>query len=262
MEFLWSLLVSVSQIRMKHLLTQGTEQGSSMSSSFNRSNNSLASNAAGQLTTNLDNLLRMVTISCCLTFVDAVFLSTRHHGNQSSLMLLAICSDIVCALSNQREELLLIDTGIWQAIVLLCSTFLDSEVVHWMSSYYHDLLQVRYCENECDCRRSLQLAHFGEVDFNPSSCMGTCDNCARMEAYIEEDVSETAKQLVTLYSSPACNSKIHLHCFQEYCLCPVSGMNTTNCWKSDTAAMGFSKGCVAMCIACPCSTPSHICPCS
>jgi hypothetical protein len=115
---------------MKHLLTQGTEQGSSMSSSFNRSNNSLASNAAGQLTTNLDNLLRMVTISCCLTFVDAVFLSTRHHGNQSSLMLLAICSDIVCALSNQREELLLIDTGIWQAIVLLCSTFLDSEVVH------------------------------------------------------------------------------------------------------------------------------------
>jgi hypothetical protein len=28
-----------------------------------------------------------------------------------------------------------------------------------------------------------------------------------MEAYIEEDVSETAKQLVTFYSSPACNSK-------------------------------------------------------
>ncbi len=129
-------------------------------------------------------------------------------------------------------------------------------------NYYHDLLQVRYCENECDCRRSLQLAHFGEVDFNPSSCMGTCDNCARMEAYIEEDVSETAKQLVTFYSSPACNSKIHLHCFQEYCLCPVSGKNTTNCWKSDTAAMGFPKGCVAMCIACSCSTPSHVCPCS
>lgn len=57
-------------------------------------------------------------------------------------------------------------------------------------------VQVGYCENEVDCRRSLQLAHFGELNFNASSCKGTCDNCARSVSVVEEDVSEVAKQIV------------------------------------------------------------------
>lgn len=59
---------------------------------------------------------------------------------------------------------------------------------------------IGYCQNDIDCRRSLQLAHFGEMDFDVSSCKGTCDNCARMgnSGSVEEDVSETARQLVQL----------------------------------------------------------------
>jgi bloom syndrome protein len=60
-------------------------------------------------------------------------------------------------------------------------------------------MQVGYCENEVDCRRSLQLAHFGEMDFDTSSCKGTCDNCQRMQSQSckEEDMSEIARQLVS-----------------------------------------------------------------
>ena len=46
-----------------------------------------------------------------------------------------------------------------------------------------------------DCRRSLQLAHFGEK-FDGSICKGTCDNCSKATVAVEEDVSGTAKQLV------------------------------------------------------------------
>ncbi|KAL3689189.1 hypothetical protein R1sor_015498 [Riccia sorocarpa] len=60
------------------------------------------------------------------------------------------------------------------------------------------LRMVGYCENEVDCRRSLQLAHFGELTFNASNCKGTCDNCARSLSVVEEDVTEVAKQIVEL----------------------------------------------------------------
>ncbi|TKY71366.1 ATP-dependent DNA helicase Q 4A [Spatholobus suberectus] len=56
---------------------------------------------------------------------------------------------------------------------------------------------VSYCENDVDCRRLLQLAHFGEK-FNSSTCQKTCDNCLKITSFIEKDVTEIAKQLVEL----------------------------------------------------------------
>jgi hypothetical protein len=55
MWFLWL------QVRLKHMLTQGVAEQSSMGSSF-RSYNAPTSNASNQLTLNLDNLKRMVQI--------------------------------------------------------------------------------------------------------------------------------------------------------------------------------------------------------
>lgn len=62
------------------------------------------------------------------------------------------------------------------------------------------LMQIGYCQNDIDCRRALQLAHFGEMQFDVSSCKGTCDNCANMKNFgsVEEDVNETARQLVSI----------------------------------------------------------------
>lgn len=59
------------------------------------------------------------------------------------------------------------------------------------------LRMVAYCENDVDCRRSLQLAHFGET-FEASSCKGTCDNCSSGLECIERDVTIDARQLVEL----------------------------------------------------------------
>ncbi|GAB2229187.1 hypothetical protein Droror1_Dr00023323 [Drosera rotundifolia] len=56
---------------------------------------------------------------------------------------------------------------------------------------------VSYCENEVDCRRFLQLVHFGEK-FDATSCEKTCDNCARLKTSVEKDVTEIAKLLVEL----------------------------------------------------------------
>lgn len=59
------------------------------------------------------------------------------------------------------------------------------------------LRMVSYCENDVDCRRLLQLAHFGEK-FDSSTCQKTCDNCLKITSSIEKDVTEIAKQLVEL----------------------------------------------------------------
>lgn len=58
-----------------------------------------------------------------------------------------------------------------------------------------ELCQVSYCENDVDCRRLIQLAHFGEK-FDSSTCQKTCDNCLKVTSFIEKDVTEIAKQLV------------------------------------------------------------------
>eukprot|EP00850_Spirogloea_muscicola_P008178 SM000043S15806 [mRNA] locus=s43:268585:276889:- [translate_table: standard] len=59
------------------------------------------------------------------------------------------------------------------------------------------LRMVSYCENEVDCRRSLQLVYFGEK-FDPASCRRTCDNCSKDLKYVVHDVSDAALQLVKL----------------------------------------------------------------
>jgi bloom syndrome protein len=52
---------------------------------------------------------------------------------------------------------------------------------------------ISYCENVADCRRTLLLAHFGELHFDRHLCAGTCDNCASGSVFEEQDVSEAAK---------------------------------------------------------------------
>ncbi|XP_040379717.1 ATP-dependent DNA helicase Q-like 4A [Oryza brachyantha] len=59
------------------------------------------------------------------------------------------------------------------------------------------LRMVSYCENDVDCRRLLQLIHFGEM-FDPSHCAKTCDNCLKELRWIEKDVTNIARQLVDL----------------------------------------------------------------
>lgn len=72
------------------------------------------------------------------------------------------------------------------------------------------LRMVSYCENDVDCRRLLQLIHFGEK-FDPVNCRKTCDNCAMTKSLVEKDVTETAKHLVELVKSTGQNfSSSHL----------------------------------------------------
>lgn len=59
------------------------------------------------------------------------------------------------------------------------------------------LRMVSYCENDVDCRRLLQLIHFGEK-FDSLNCQKTCDNCSKNQSYIDKDVTEIARQLVEL----------------------------------------------------------------
>ncbi|XP_038877365.1 ATP-dependent DNA helicase Q-like 4A isoform X2 [Benincasa hispida] len=62
------------------------------------------------------------------------------------------------------------------------------------------LRMVSYCENDVDCRRFLQLVHFGEK-FDPANCKKTCDNCLKSTNLTEKDVTDIAKQLVDLVRS-------------------------------------------------------------
>lgn len=66
------------------------------------------------------------------------------------------------------------------------------------------LRMVGYCENDVDCRRLLQLIHFGEK-FDPANCRRTCDNCSKLLNFIEKDVTEIAKQLVDLVKATGQN---------------------------------------------------------
>ncbi|KAK8259160.1 hypothetical protein V6Z12_D13G037900 [Gossypium hirsutum] len=59
------------------------------------------------------------------------------------------------------------------------------------------LRMVSYCENDVDCRRLLQLLHFGEK-FDSTHCQKTCDNCCKTRSSVDKDVTNIAKQLVEL----------------------------------------------------------------
>ncbi|KAJ4963350.1 hypothetical protein NE237_023289 [Protea cynaroides] len=72
------------------------------------------------------------------------------------------------------------------------------------------LRMVSYCENDVDCRRFLQLVHFGEK-FDPANCGKTCDNCSKALSCIEKDVTDIARHLVELVKSTGQqNSSAHI----------------------------------------------------
>ncbi|KAL6888534.1 hypothetical protein ACP4OV_009560 [Aristida adscensionis] len=86
----------------------------------------------------------------------------------------------------------------------------DSSSSHGQALETHKenlLRMVSYCENDLDCRRLLQLIHFGEM-FDPSHCGKTCDNCLKEMRWIEKDVTNIARQLVELVkmTKPPCSS--------------------------------------------------------
>ena len=56
-----------------------------------------------------------------------------------------------------------------------------------------------YCEEDCTCRRSMLLQHFGET-FDVKDCRGSCDNCKANVAsqIVHVDMSEAAKLLVEI----------------------------------------------------------------
>jgi bloom syndrome protein len=56
---------------------------------------------------------------------------------------------------------------------------------------------VRYCEDEFNCRRTMQLGFFGET-FDPSKCKRTCDNCKAEKEADEQDLTSLAKEFVGL----------------------------------------------------------------
>ena len=53
-----------------------------------------------------------------------------------------------------------------------------------------------YCENDIDCRRVLQLKHFGEI-FDPKNCNKTCDNCQNNKDTIDIDYTSNAKKFIS-----------------------------------------------------------------
>ncbi|XP_042507105.1 ATP-dependent DNA helicase Q-like 4A isoform X1 [Macadamia integrifolia] len=62
------------------------------------------------------------------------------------------------------------------------------------------LRMVSYCEDDIDCRRFLQLVHFGEK-FDPANCGKTCDNCSKTLSCVEKDVTDIARHLLELVKS-------------------------------------------------------------
>uniref|UniRef100_A0ACD5UQL9 Uncharacterized protein n=3 Tax=Avena sativa TaxID=4498 RepID=A0ACD5UQL9_AVESA len=83
-----------------------------------------------------------------------------------------------------------------------------SSHVQALQTHKENLLSmVSYCENDVDCRRLLQLIHFGET-FDPSHCAKTCDNCLKGLRWIEKDVTNIARELVELVlaTRQACSS--------------------------------------------------------
>lgn len=82
-------------------------------------------------------------------------------------------------------------------MVLHFSYSVDFKVMEMESLYnlFSTKFQVSYCENDVDCRRFLQLVHFGEK-FDSGSCRKTCDNCSKVQSFVEKDCTLIAKQLV------------------------------------------------------------------
>jgi bloom syndrome protein len=61
---------------------------------------------------------------------------------------------------------------------------------------------VRYCEEEFQCRRTLQLDFFGEK-FDRSKCNNTCDNCRAQRTPDRRDLTDVALAIVRLFNEAA-----------------------------------------------------------
>lgn len=59
---------------------------------------------------------------------------------------------------------------------------------------------VRYCENDFECRRTMQLDFFGEK-FDSSKCKKTCDNCKAGRQPDQRDHTSTALSIIRLLTS-------------------------------------------------------------
>jgi superfamily II DNA helicase RecQ len=62
------------------------------------------------------------------------------------------------------------------------------------------LAQINYAESTTECRRMLLMHHFGEPNFTPAKCGGTCDVCASgaPDSVEPQDLTAQAQQLVRL----------------------------------------------------------------
>ncbi len=59
---------------------------------------------------------------------------------------------------------------------------------------------LRYCEDDFECRRTLQLQFFGE-NFDPSNCNKTCDNCKEGLVAENRSVTNETREILQLLSS-------------------------------------------------------------
>eukprot|EP00894_Picocystis_sp_ML_P001903 jgi/Pico_ML_1/52420/g3127.t1 len=57
---------------------------------------------------------------------------------------------------------------------------------------------IAYCEEKVECRRVLQLSHFGETSFSAAHCNKTCDNCWQASKYTDADITKQACELINL----------------------------------------------------------------
>mmetsp|Transcript_9010 Transcript_9010/g.21950 ORF Transcript_9010/g.21950 Transcript_9010/m.21950 type:complete len:1376 (+) Transcript_9010:166-4293(+) len=58
---------------------------------------------------------------------------------------------------------------------------------------------LRYCEDAFECRRTLQLQHFGEL-FDKSKCNKTCDNCRKGNVVDKRNMTAVARDILGLLS--------------------------------------------------------------
>ncbi|KAJ7730995.1 P-loop containing nucleoside triphosphate hydrolase protein [Mycena maculata] len=90
------------------------------------------------------------------------------------------------------------------------------------------LAVARYCEEKVRCRRLMLLQHFGEEGFNKRECRENCDNCAQAGLIGMRDLTNEAKDAVTLVKqlSASLHRLTVLQCIQVFC-----GANTMDTRK-------------------------------
>jgi bloom syndrome protein len=89
------------------------------------------------------------------------------------------------------------DKKILEGMIIKSSTNPSSEATRRKIDQLYTC--VRYCEEEFECRRTLQLDFFGEK-FDRSQCNKTCDNCRAQREPDRRDLTDVAKAIVRLFN--------------------------------------------------------------